>query len=116
MRKYVLLLAAFLSFHFLVAQEKKEVVYDKTPLQEVLNDIENKFSIRFSFSQEVIKNVIISLEKELLDLEVLLVLLTEQTTLNFEKVSENQVVIIPKDASDIDVEALKQIILKAYIT
>jgi hypothetical protein len=116
MRKYVLLLAAFLSFQFLVAQEKKEVVYKNTPLQEVLNDIENKFSIRFSFSQEAIKDVIITLEKELLDLEVLLVLLTEQTSLNFEKVSQNQVIIIPKDASDTDVEALKQIILKAYVT
>ena len=116
MRRYLLLIAAFLSIQILVAQQKKEIEYNKTPLQEVLTDIESKFSVRFSFSSEAIKGVVISLEKELLELEILLILLTEQTKLNFEKVSGNQVIIVPKDASDIDVEALKQIILKAYIT
>lgn len=116
MKKYWLVIAAFFSIQFLIAQEKKEIEYNQTPLQSVIEDIENKFSVRFSFSQEVIKNVQITLEKEVIELEILLVLLTEQTKLNFEKVSGNQVLIIPKDASDTDVEALKQIILKAYVT
>lgn len=116
MKKYWFVITTFFFIQFLTAQEKKEIEYSQTPLQTVIEDIENKFSVRFSFSQEVIKDIQITVEKELIELEILLVLLTEQTKLNFEKVSGNQVLIIPKDASNIDVKALKQIILKAYVT
>ncbi len=116
MRKYVLFFVVLFFFQLTFSQVKKEVLYKNTSLEKVINDIENKFSVRFSFSQESIKDVFITLEKEVLELEVLLILLSEQTSLTFEKVSNNQIIIVPKDRSDIDLEALKEIILKAYVT
>lgn len=116
MRKLLLLITVFFSLQILVAQEQKEIEYKKTSLENVITDIENKFSVRFSFSKEAIKNVFISLEKEKLELDILLVLLTQQTNLFFNQVSNNQVVVIPKNGSNTKTEALKEILLKAYIT
>ncbi|MCH2035271.1 MAG: TonB-dependent receptor [Tenacibaculum sp.] len=85
------LLFLFISF-FASAQEALSVNYNNSPLSEVLKDIESKTGILFSFAPEVVSNQKITLNKSI-SLNDLFLEIEKQTGLQFEKISEKQIII-----------------------
>lgn len=93
MRK-LLYLSLFIFTSFTVfSQEAFSVNYKQSPLKEVLIDLENKTSLLFSYSEEVIKNKTISLVNTSITEKQLLKELNKQTKLNFDKIAASQVLI-----------------------
>lgn len=77
-------------------QEKRKVNYNDTSLNDVIKQIEQQYSISFSYAIDLTKNKRVTLNAEVIDLEALLILLESQTNLSFEKISENQIIITQK--------------------
>lgn len=85
----VCMLASFHSF----SQTIFSVNYNQTPLKEVLADIEKKTNLLFSYSEEAIQFKTITLVDGAITEAQLLSELKNQTQLDFEKVSENEIII-----------------------
>ncbi|CAL2064866.1 TonB-dependent receptor [Tenacibaculum sp. 190524A05c] len=85
------LLFLFISL-FANAQKEITVNYNDTPLSEVLKDIETNTGILFSFAPEVILNQKVTLTKKI-TIKDLFVQIEQQTGLNFERISDQQVII-----------------------
>lgn len=85
----VLLLLSFISH----SQNALQVSYNKTPLKKVLDDIESQTTVQFSYNDSTLSRKQITYENPSIALPNLLSVLTQQTGLTFEKVSESQVLI-----------------------
>lgn len=78
---------------FAQTQEKMVFQYSNTLLQEVLEDIETKAKVYFSFDTEIIKTKTVTIPRQDLSTKELIQILSNQTGLLFEQVSENQIII-----------------------
>lgn len=84
------------------SQQMVTIEYAATPLKEVLLDLESKTTLTFSYAEASIVDKTITLSGSNLNDSQLLSELANQTGLNFEKVSENQVIIsVPSTKMDI---------------
>ncbi len=93
MKKIILFFLFFVgSLH---AQITKE--YKQTPLQEVLSELSESYNLIFSFSDEIVKNKVISLVINNTPLDDILVRLKSLTNLDFKKISDRQVIISVPD-------------------
>ncbi|WP_024769712.1 TonB-dependent receptor [Aquimarina macrocephali] len=88
--KKILLLLLFCTCS-LQAQITKD--YQKTPLQQVLNELSESYDLIFSFSNETVKNKIITLAINNTPLDEILTTLKTLTNLNFKKISDRQVIV-----------------------
>lgn len=89
MKKTVLLFFFFACS--LQAQITKE--YKETPLQQVLTELSESYDLIFSFSNEIVKNKIITLAVDNTPLDEILNTLTSLTKLTFKKISDRQVIV-----------------------
>ncbi|WP_108869442.1 carboxypeptidase-like regulatory domain-containing protein [Aquimarina aquimarini] len=92
--KKILLLLLFCTFS-LQAQIIKN--YKETPLQQVLNELSESYDLIFSFSNETVKNKIITLVIKDTPLDEILITLKTLTHLNFKKISDRQVIVSPEN-------------------
>ncbi len=86
----------FLIMSSTLAQQKFDYTYEETPLAAVLNDIEIKNQVKFSFAEDQIYDKKINVIAEKIPLNELLFLLEAQTGLEFTKISGNQIILVPK--------------------
>ncbi len=89
---FIFVIALF-SVIFGYTQETITVSYADMPLKTVLADIESKTSVVFSYAPEIIEEKTVRIAQQEMTLTDLLSMLSEQTFLKFEKVSDQQVVI-----------------------
>ncbi|WP_435624573.1 TonB-dependent receptor [Flagellimonas sp.] len=75
------------------AQQTVEVDYRDTPLKLVLQDLEQKTDLLFSFSDEIIADKSVTTTANSISIDELLVFLSGTTNLNFERIGENQIII-----------------------
>jgi len=66
---------------------------EKQPLITVLKQLESQYDVRFSYADANLKNKTIVVPPEGLSLDELLKYLEENTSLSFEKLSDNSIVI-----------------------
>lgn len=92
MRLYLIVIAFFVTVT-INAQKKANYSYTDIPLSEVLNDIQEKNDIVFSFASEIIKEHTITLTTEQISWNELLASLEAQTGLIFKKIAADQVII-----------------------
>lgn len=92
MRKLICLLGLFLT-PLLYAQELIGISHTQSPLRVVLQDIESKTGVIFSFSEEVIKNISVTIEQPSITLNQALTLIAEQTGLILERISDKQIIL-----------------------
>ncbi len=92
MKKICCLLFTLIAFYSF-AQQTFPVNYNQKPLKEVLTDIEEQTNLFFSYSEAAIKLKTITLVNNAITETQLLTALRNQTSLNFEKVSINQIII-----------------------
>ncbi len=67
--------------------------YKETPLQQVLTELSESYNLIFSFSNEIVKNKIITLTVNNTSLDEILNTLKTLTGLDFKKISERQIIV-----------------------
>lgn len=92
MKKHVFLVFLLGTF-WAAAQQTLSVNFNNTDLKEALLDLESKTSLTFSFAEAAVANKKITLSLATVEVLEILSELTAQTGLQFEKISENQVIV-----------------------
>lgn len=98
--KYFIFLILLVTITSLNAQKRLSYNYDSTSLNLVIKHIEEQYDISFSFASDLIQNKKITLKVEYIELNELLNILESQTSLSFEKISKNQIIIAPKSTNN----------------
>jgi hypothetical protein len=91
-----LCLVGLLFFMGVHAQERLGIQHVERPLKTVLQDIESQTGVLFSFSEEVIKNITVTIEESNISLTDAIALIAAQTGLLLERVSEKQIILKKK--------------------
>ncbi|WP_298418441.1 TonB-dependent receptor plug domain-containing protein [uncultured Kordia sp.] len=95
------LCALFLFLVFAVSNaQNKDYTYQNTPLLEVIQQIEKEYNFTFSYANDMIQNKSITLKASQIEFSELLIILEAQTGLQFEKISDTQIIITPKQANN----------------
>lgn len=95
------LCALFLFLVFAVSNaQNKDYNYQNTPLLQVIKQVEKEYSISFSYANDLIQNKLITLNASQIELAELLIILEAQTSLTFEKLSNAQIIIAPKQVDN----------------
>jgi hypothetical protein len=97
--KQLCALIVFLVFTISSAQNTN-YNYQNTPLLEVIKEVEKRYNLSFSYANDLIQNKTITLNVSQMELSELLIVLEAQTGLTFDKLSEQQIIIAPKNAND----------------
>ncbi|WP_103068942.1 TonB-dependent receptor [Aquimarina sediminis] len=92
--KRILLVLLFCTYS-LHAQITKN--YNQVPLQQVLTELSESYDLIFSFSNETVKDKIITLAINNTPIDKVLTTLTTLTSLNFKKISNRQVIVSPQN-------------------
>ena len=108
----VILLLSFTAF----SQEYIAVNYNKTPLENVLKDIELKYAVKFSFKTKLLDNQFITLNDDQIDLEGVLQAITLQSKLSFKKITDRYYTVRAGNKSLSDVQELDEVFLLEYPT
>ncbi|WP_298901124.1 TonB-dependent receptor plug domain-containing protein [uncultured Psychroserpens sp.] len=108
----VILLLSFTAF----SQEYIAVNYNKTPLEDVLKDIELKYAVKFSFKTKLLDNQFITLNDNEIDLEGILQAITTQSKLSFKKITDRYYTVRAGNNSLSDVQELDEVFLLEYPT
>ncbi len=114
--KYLFFILLFWYSLFAYSQEKKDYDYSDVPLVDVIQDIEAKNDLVFSFANDIITGKHISLNAEQITLTELLSILEEQTGLVFKRVDEKQLAILPEETDTSGTQELKEVVVTGYIT
>ncbi|WP_242158073.1 TonB-dependent receptor plug domain-containing protein [Aestuariivivens sediminis] len=111
-------LAVFLFFFTvcLSAQETITVDYQNTPLSEVFSDLENTFNIKLSFNAELVNNRTLTLNAVDASLEELLLTISDQLFLKFNKASNRYYTVTITKRQLTDTQELDEILIEEYIT
>jgi hypothetical protein len=97
---------------------KAQNVNNKLPLETVIDSLESRFNIVFSYADESIKNIKIRLSDATLSLNEVLDYLNQNTKLNFEFLGKDQVVIRKSKSRNrpIKLEYLEEVLVTNYLT
>ncbi len=112
--KYKISLVLILTLYISSFSQKKKyciLEYNQTPIKTVLKDIEKCFDVKFSYSSDLLKDILISLPKDERDLNDLLFEITASTNLDFNKL-DSKYIYITKNS----IQNLKEVIVRNYLT
>lgn len=98
------------------SQDKATFSFDNVLLSECLFSIEKTYNIRFSYSDDLIKNEHVTLVKEERTLFELLAEIENQSIINFVKISERYYILKYKKQLLNTTQELEEIIIKNYLT
>jgi outer membrane cobalamin receptor len=115
--KFKLALFVFFYSFCVFAQDDTSVNYSNTPLNVVIEDIEEKFNIRLSYDVDLIIDQRIALIRENISLQSLLLEIENQTTIQFDKVDDRFYIIKRQPKINLsDTQELDEVLIKEYIT
>jgi hypothetical protein len=97
-------------------QQTFSVHYNQMPANEILTQLENDFSLRFSYLDELIKGKKITINRSKITFDELLDEMAEQCQVIFEKIDENYYVILSNKTPKWQQQAIKEVVIKAYLT
>lgn len=98
--KYLIFLILLFTIATGNTQKRQSYNYNNTSLNDVIKQIEEHYNISFSFAIDLIEGKKISIRIEDIDLNELFNILESQTSLSFEKISNNQIIITPKNTNN----------------
>ena len=112
---FLLFLLFFLSAFNLFSQQPQE---NKKPLAEILNILEERHQVSFSYVDDTVKNIFIEQPEYTLSLKAVLEFLTLKTTLDFDLLDDRFIVIKkPKLAANIfSTQFLNEVVINKYLT
>ncbi|TYA78727.1 FecR domain-containing protein [Seonamhaeicola marinus] len=82
-------------------QEKRSFSFNNTSLNTIIKELEKHYAVSFSYAVDLIKDKNVTCNTKKIELDALLVILESETALRFEKISENQIIISPKENQSI---------------
>lgn len=97
--KHLFFVAILLNSLVLSAQKILDYRYTETPLKLVVQDIEERNQLSFSFAEDLVQNITITYTSEAVELVELLGVLEAQSGLIFEWVTNTQLTISPRKPS-----------------
>jgi len=115
MRLILLLAIVLLSTKAFSQEEAFYIAYDNQILDLVLDDIEEKYNVIFSYDNQVIQGKSISLLKEKLPLDKVLLRLNDLSGLYFEKITDRYIIVKEDDKPEY-VNTLDLVVVRSYIT
>lgn len=88
------------------------------PLTQILVTLEKRYDVKFSFEPKVLENIITKTVNAELSLNQALDYLRQETSLNFEVLSERFIAITPKTAADLNetIQRLEEVVVTNYLT
>mgnify|MGYP001986523100 CR=1 FL=1 len=108
----ILLILPFLAFS---QEEAKFFIYiNSLSLDNAFDKIEDVYDVRFSYQDDLLTDLTITLEKDERTLSQLLVEINLQTDLDFEVVAQRYIV-VNRSQNNIDIETLDRVVLKSYL-
>ena len=111
------ILIFFVSFYYMMSQDKTSVNYTNTPLGQVFVDIEKKFNIKLSFNSEIVNDQFITFQLEDATLDEILIAIETQVNIEFRKESERYYVIKKIPQTDLtSTQHLQEIVIKEFLT
>ena len=114
--RLVALIVLLVSFS-VSSQELHNISYNKSPLREVLKDIEKKYNVRFSFRAEITENKFVTYNESDTDLNDLLGHIRNQLNIVFKKASERYYIITENNfEDDFNLQELTEVFIKEYLT
>ena len=115
--RYLLTVLIFILPIFMISQEKVSVQYTGTPLEQVFNDIEEKFNIKLSFNSDVVNDQFITFKLQDATLDEILLAIETQVNITFRKESERYYIIKKLPKSDLtSTQQLQEVVIKEYLT
>ncbi len=117
-RKGILSFFSLLFFLNVVNLKAQTIQKEKQPLLSILNILEERYNISFSYVDETIKGKEIALPSEGLALEIILELLKEETELDFQLLDSRFVAIklLEKEKSNYRLQKLEEVVVTNYLT
>ncbi len=98
------------------AQQRHDYIYDRTPLAQVIKDIQDENNVTFSYAIDVIEDKLITIDIKQITWIEFLNTLEFETDLIFEKISDNQFIITPNENAITHTETLDGVIILGYVT
>ncbi|RKE90902.1 TonB-dependent receptor plug domain-containing protein [Ichthyenterobacterium magnum] len=117
-KKGVLYLFVFLFFCNVCSVIAQNISKEKQPLAKILNYIEGKYKVNFTYVDQTIKDKELQLPKEFLTLAELITFLKKETNLDFILLEDNNIVISKRinPLSSFITQKLEEIIITNYLT
>ncbi len=118
MNKHSFTSLIFLFFLFTSLSLKAQNVNEKLPLSAVIDSLETRYKITFTYADKTIENITISLPSPKLSLQEAATFLNENTHVNFTVIGDNQVVIrtLSKKRKPVKIEYLEEVFVTNYLT
>ena len=117
-RKGILSLFSILFFLNVTSLKAQIIQKEKQPLLAILNTLEARYDISFSYADETIKNKEVALPSEDLTLVALLEFLKKKIELDFELLDSRFIAIkhLEKEKGDFRMQKLKEVVVTNYLT
>ncbi len=108
----------FSFFLFTSLSLKAQIVNKKPPLSTVIDTLETRYKVTFTYADKTIENIAVNLPSPELSLEEAITFLNKNTKLHFAILGDNQVVIraLSKRSKPIKVEYLDEVQVTNYLT
>ncbi|MDO5980543.1 TonB-dependent receptor plug domain-containing protein [Flavivirga spongiicola] len=115
--KFKLTILIFLFSLTMMSQKKTSLLFNNTPLNEVIIELEKKFDIKISFNSELINNQVISFRKEDTLLKDVINAIEGQINIAFEKVTERYYILKRQAVIDLSqTQNLDEVVISEYLT
>ena len=116
-KKNITILAMLFLIQVAFSQEGAtfSVKFENEPVSDALEQLENLYDVRFSFQDELVKNVRISLSEENKTLQYLLDEISNTTQLNFEFIDTRYIIVTEANALNTDFELLERVVVTGYL-
>ncbi|CAM1343811.1 TonB-dependent receptor plug domain-containing protein [Tenacibaculum amylolyticum] len=113
--KQFLVVFIFFFLSFDVACQNKHVSYNKADLEEVVKEVENYFSIRFSYNDAIFKSQYFTY-KGLLNLDIFLLEIELQNNINSEFIDAKNIVLTTKQQTISNYTLDEVLVVSEYLT
>jgi len=97
------------------SQEKVTFSFDNKPISEVLFSLEKTFDVRFSYSDKLVENKKITINRKQKILQEILEEIESKTTLEFKRINKRYLIVKNKKELN-SLQKLKEIVLDNYLT
>ncbi|NMH89349.1 TonB-dependent receptor domain-containing protein [Flavivirga algicola] len=115
--KFILTVFIIMSSLQMMSQKKGSFVYNRTPLNDVIIELEKEFDIKLSFNSELIENQFVTFQSEDALLESVLNAIEGQTNIEFFKVSERYYILKHQATIDLTTtQKLNEVVVNEYLT
>ncbi len=115
--KFILTVFIIICSLQVMPQKRISFVYNNTPLNDVIIELEKEFNIKLSFNSKLVENQFITFQSEDVLLESVLHAIEGQTNIKFFRVSERYYIIKNQQPINLStIQRLEEVVVNEYLT